>query len=325
MSLGVFALRRALWTVPVLLLVVTMLFGVMRGIGGDPLRGGQLVGVSNVTWNKTGDAKPKAIERNLRRRFGLDRPWYAQYATHVRRVVTFDFGPAISFRDRTVNSILRDQGRISLELGLLAFGWALVLGLPLGVASALRAGSGVDAAARTAATLAYALPNFLVGTLLVYLLGVRWHVLPTNGWDGWSTKLLPSFTLGLLPAGYVARLVRAGMLETFGEDYVRTAVAKGLRRPRIVAAHVLRNSLVPVLAALGPLLGYLVTGSFVIELVFNVPGIGRYFVAGVLARDYPLVLGLTTVLTLAIVTANLLVDVAHAALDPRVRDAAARA
>ena len=323
MSLGLFALRRLLWTIPVLLVVVTLLFGMMRAIGGDPLRSGQLPGLSNSTWNKTADPKPAAIERNLRRRFGLDRPWHVQYVQHIRRVVTFDFGPAIAFRDRTVNSILLRQGRVSLELGLLAFGWALALGLPLGLVSALRTGTGTDAAARTITALAYGLPNFLVGTLLVYVLAVRWRALPTSGWDSWSAKLLPSFTLGLLPAGYVARLLRASLLETMREDYVRAAVAKGLRRTRIVLVHVLPNSLVPVVTALGPLVGYLVTGSFVIEVVFNVPGIGRYYVSAVLARDYPLVLGLTTVLTFTIVIANLLVDVAHAALDPRVRDARA--
>lgn len=323
MSLASFALRRALWTLPVLLVVVTLLFGLMRAVGGDPLRSGGLMGLSNVSWNKTADPKPEAIERNLRRRFGLDRSWPEQYADHLRRVATFDFGTSIAFRDRTVNSIVFRQGLVSLELGLLGLGWALVLGLPLGVASALRAGTPADAAARILATLAYTLPNFLVGTLLVYLFAVRLHLLPTSGWDGASAKLLPSLTLGLLPAGFLARLVRASMLETLREDYVRFAIAKGIRRRRVVATHVLRNSLVPVTTALGPLAGYLVTGSFVVELIFNVPGIGRYFVAAVLARDYPLVLGLTTILTFVMVAANLLVDLAQAALDPRIRDAAA--
>lgn len=323
MSLAAFAARRVLWTLPVLLVVVTLLFGLMRAIGGDPLRSGPLLGLSNVAWTKTGDAKPAAIERNLRRRFGLDRPAHEQYARHLAAVATFDFGTSIAFRDRTVNEILGRQGLVSLELGLLGLAWALVLGLSLGVAGALRAGTAVDAVTRAAATLAYAVPNFLVGTLLVYVLGVRWHALPTNGWDGWAAKLLPSLTLGLLPAGMIARLVRGAMLETMREDYVRFAAAKGLRRRRVVVAHVLRNSLAPALAAAGPLAGYLVTGSFVVELVFNVPGIGRYFVAAVLARDYPLVLGLTTVLTVAVVLTNLLVDLAHAALDPRVRERAA--
>lgn len=324
MSLAAFALRRALWTIPVLLVVVTLLFGMMRAIGGDPLRRGQLVGISNVAWSKSGDPKPEGIERNMLRVFRLDQPWYVQYGDTLLRVATFDFGTTFSYRTRTVNSILAAQGRVSLELGLLALTWALVLGLPLGLLSALRSGGAADAAARIVATVGYALPSFLVGTLLVWLLSLRLQLLPASGWGSWSAKVLPSLTLALLPAGYLARLVRASVLETLGQDYVRLAVAKGLRRGRVVAVHVLRNSLVPVLAATGPLVGYLVTGSFVVELIFGIPGTGRYYVAAVLARDYPLVLGLTVAMTLAIVLANLLVDVAHAALDPRARDAAAR-
>jgi ABC-type dipeptide/oligopeptide/nickel transport system permease component len=318
-----FILRRVFWTVPTLFLVVTLLFFMMRGIGGDPLRPSPLLGLASPAWSKSGDPKPESIERNMARVRGLDRPLYEQYGRYLRSVATLDFGNTFSFRYRTVNSILKRQGLVSLELGLLALGWALTLGVPLGMVGALRAGTKVDGASRTAATVAYAVPNFLVGTILVYVVAVKWGLLRTSGWEDWRAKLLPSFTLGLFPAGVCARLLRAGMVETLQLDYVRTAAAKGLRRSRIVSAHVLRNSLIPVLTALGPLVGYLVTGSFIVEYVFAIPGIGRYFVAAVLARDYPLVLGITVVLTVAIVLANLLVDVLHAALDPRVREARA--
>jgi oligopeptide transport system permease protein len=149
---------------------------------------------------------------------------------------------------------------------------------------------------------------------------VKLAVVPTSGWEGWRSKLLPSFVLGLVPAAYVARLLRAGMLETMGREYIAAARAKGLRRHRVLSLHVVPNAVGPLITALGPLIGYLVTGSFVVEHVFAIPGIGRYYVAAVLARDYPLVLGLTIVLTLAIVVANLLVDLVQAALDPRVRE-----
>jgi ABC-type dipeptide/oligopeptide/nickel transport system permease component len=322
MSLLGFALRRVLLTVPVLFLVVTLLFVLMEGIGGDPLRPAPLAGISTVAWTKSGDAKPESIERNMRRVRNLDRPWHERYVSYLRSVVTWDFGNTFSYRYLTVNDILARQAPVSLALGLFALLWAIVLGLPLGVLSALRGGTAADAGARVVTTIAYALPNFLVGTLLVYLLAVRWQLLPTSGWAGWRAKVLPSFTLALLPAGYIARLVRGSMLETLRQEHIRAAAAKGLRRTRIVMVHVLRNSVVPVVSALGPLLGYLVTGSFVVERIFAIPGIGRYYVAGVLARDYPLVLGLTVVLTIAIVLANLLVDLLHAALDPRIRDAA---
>jgi ABC-type dipeptide/oligopeptide/nickel transport system permease component len=321
----VFALRRVLWTVPVLFVVVTLLFGVLQAMGGDPLRHSELKGLSNVAWVKSGDAKPESIERNMRRELGLDRPWYVQYAHFLRSVATLDFGPTWSFRQQTVNDVIARQAPVSLELGLLAFLWVLALGVPLGVISAVWSGGPADGAARLLTVAAFAFPNFLVATVLIYLVGVRWTVLPTSGWDSWESKLLPSLTLGLLPAGFAARLIRGSMLDTLGHDYVRAAAAKGLRRSRVLVVHVLRNSLVPVVTALGPLLGFLVTGSFVVEQVFDIPGIGRYFVAGVLARDYPLVLGLTVVLTVVIVLANLVVDLVHGALDPRVREARARA
>jgi oligopeptide transport system permease protein len=318
--MAAYALRRIFWTIPILFLVLTLIFFAMKSIGGDPLRHGRLVGLSSAVWVKSGDPKPESITANMRRELGLDEPWYEQYGEYLVAAATFDFGATFTFRYRTVEEIIAEQAPISIELGLLALAWALVIGLPLGVAGALRAGSALDYGARTLAMLGLAVPNFLVATLLIYVFAVRGGVLPTSGWHGWESKVLPSFTLALLPAAYCARLVRGAMLEVLQQDYVRAAAARGLRRRRIVVAHVLRNSLGPFVSALGPLLGYLVTGSFVVEQVFGIPGIGRYFVAGVLARDYPLVLGLTVVLTIAMVAANLLADLLHAMLDPRVRE-----
>jgi oligopeptide transport system permease protein len=317
-----YALRRTLWTIPVLLLVVTLLFFMMRSIGGSPLRRGQLVGISNVAWSKSADWRPESIERNMTRKFELDLPWYRQYVNYLEAVARLDFGNTFSYRYLTVNSIIARQGKVSLELGLLAFVLAVGVGVPLGVLAALKAGTTADTLARTGTALAAATPAFLVGTLLIWLLAVRWGVLPTSGWDSWRTKILPTVTLALVPTAWCVRLVRAALLETLRSDHVRAAAARGLRRTRIVAFHALRNALVPVVTALGPILGYLVTGSFVVEAVFSIPGIGRYYVAGVLARDYPLVLGLTVVLTVTILLANLVVDVLQAALDPRLRDAA---
>src|SRR5215210_2960614 len=316
-----YALRRIAWTVPVLFLVVTVLFFMMQAIGGDPLRPGKLQGLSNGQgWVKRGDPKPASITANQRRNLGLDTPWYSQYGSYLRSVATFDFGPTFTFRQRTVNSVIRKQGPISAQLGLLALAWALVIGGSFGIAAALRAGSAIDNSTQAFASLAAALPAFLVGALAIHVFAVRLGYLPTSGWDGWRSKLLPSFVLGLVPAAYSARLLRAGMLDALGREHIVAARAKGLRRLRLVVVHIVPNAVGPLIAAIGPLVGYLVTGSFVVERVFAIPGIGRYYVAGVLARDYPLVLGLTVVLTLAIVTANLVVDLVQAALDPRVRE-----
>jgi ABC-type dipeptide/oligopeptide/nickel transport system permease component len=191
----------------------------------------------------------------------------------------------------------------------------------LGVFAALRQDSAFDYVTRFLSSAGFALPKFLVATLLIYWFAVRLGWLPTHGWTSWQHKVLPAFTLGLLPMGWVVRLVRGAMLDTLSEDYVRAARSKGLRWRRVVSLHALRNSLIPLVTVAGPLLGYLITGSFVVEQIFGVPGVGRYFVAAVLARDYPLIAGLTVMLALVIIVANLLVDVAQALLDPRVREA----
>lgn len=320
--MAAFVVRRVLWTIPILWVVVTILFFMMRSIGGDPFRRGPMVGLSNVGWVKYGDYQPPSIRRNQRERYGLDLPWYQQYANYLRGVARLDFGPSLSYRYVRVNDLIKELAPRSLALAGLAFVWALALGIPIAILAALRPGSAFDFAARGLATLGIALPNFFIATLLVYYLSVKLHVLPTSGWtDGWSNKILPSFTLGLLPMAYCVRLLRASLLETLELDYVRMARAKGLSRRRVVVGHALRNSLLPLVTVLGPLLGYLVTGTFVIENIFAVPGIARFYVASVVGRDYTVVLGLTVMLAVLIIFANLAVDILHRVLDPRLRDA----
>jgi ABC-type dipeptide/oligopeptide/nickel transport system permease component len=319
-----FAVRRVLWTIPTLFIVFTLTFGLMRSIGGSPFRHGPFLGLSSEAWVKYGDAQPQSIRDAQRRRYGLDRAWYVQYATYLRGAATLDLGPSLTFRDRTVNDVIREHAPVTLALGALACVWAVAIGVPLGLLSAVRAGSRFDAAVRVGTSLGVAAPVFLVGTMLIYLLAVEAGALPTSGWgDSWRQALLPSLTLAILPAAWIARLLRGSMLEALSADYVLAATAKGLRRRRVVLVHALRNAAVPALTAAGPLLGFLITGSFVVEEVFDIPGLGRFYVAAAGARDYPVVLGLTLVLTLVIVLANLAVDLAHAALDPRVREARA--
>jgi oligopeptide transport system permease protein len=320
--MAAFIARRVLWTIPILWVVVTIVFFMMRSIGGDPFRRGPLLGLSNVAWVKYGDYQPASIKRNQRERYGLDLSWYQQYANYLRGVVTLDFGPSLSFRNVRVNELIKELAPRSLELAGLSFLWALALGIPIAVLAALRPGSAFDVGARIFSSVGFALPNFLVATLLVYYLSVRLGVLPTSGWTaGWKYKILPSFTLGLVPMAYCVRLLRASLLETLELDYIRMARAKGLSGVRVLK-HALRNSLIPLVTVSGPLLGYLVSGSFVIENIFAVPGVARFYVASVVARDYTVVLGLTVMLAVLIVFANLVVDVAHRMLDPRLRDAA---
>jgi oligopeptide transport system permease protein len=319
--MAAFVARRLLWTIPVLLVSVSLAFFATRAIGGNPFRHGTLVGFSRQGgWVKYGDPQPDSIESNLFRRYGLDAPWYEQYGNFLVGVATLDLGPSLSYRNRTVRDIVREQAPVTLALGALGFAWAALVGVPLGVLSALRAGTRTDTTARLVALAGVAIPNFLVATLLVYLFSLRLGWLPTSGWGSAKQTVLPALAIGLLPMAWLMRLVRGSMLETLQQDYVRAAAARGLRRRAVVTRHVLRNSLVPAVTAAGPLLGLLLTGSFVVEYVFAVPGIGRYFVSAVAARDYPVVLGLNVLLTVVIVLANLVADVVHGLLDPRVRE-----
>jgi oligopeptide transport system permease protein len=304
-----FIVRRLIWTIPVILLVILLTFWMMRMIEGNPFRTSER-------------AVPAEIQANLERKYGLNDPWYEQYFNYVKGVVTFDLGPSLVLRNRDVNDIVREHFPKSLELGGLAFLFAVVFGIPLGAIAALRANSVWDYLAMIFSNVGFAVPSFLVATLMIYFLILEWGLdLPTNGWDSWQSKVLPVIALGLGPMAYFARLVRGTMLETLQQDYIRTAKAKGLRWRRVVGLHVLRNSLIPVVTAAGPLLGFLITGSFVIEQIFAIPGVGRYYITAVSARDYSVVMGLTVLLSVLVIFANLIVDILYGILDPRTRDA----
>jgi oligopeptide transport system permease protein len=305
-----FVVRRLVWTIPVVLLVVLLTFTMMKQIGGNPFR-------------QTERAVPESIQRNLERKFHLDDPWYIQYAEYVKNVFTFDLGPSMVLRNRSVNDIVLEQFPRSIELGALAMIFALVIGVPLGALAALKQNTSVDYGSMFFSNVGFAVPSFLVATLLIYFVSLKWGLLPTSGWSSWKYKILPPIALGLGPMAYFARLARGSMLETLQQDYVRTAKAKGLRWRRIVVLHVLRNSLIPVVTAAGPLLGFLITGSFIVETIFAIPGIGKYYVTAVSARDYSVTMGLTVILALIIIVANLVVDILYGFLDPRTREARA--
>jgi len=316
-----FALARIIWTIPVVFVAVTLTFFLVRSIDGDPFRHGPLVGLTGPGgWQKYGDYQPESIRDNMRRRYGLDLPWYEQYGNYLGGIATFNLGPSLSYRNRTVEEIITTQGPITLELSLLALGFGFAFGIPIGLWSALARGTPLARLEGFTSSIALSLPAFLVGTLLIYVFAVRHDLVPTTGWQGRRAKILPTITLGIVPLAYCARLTRGAVLETLRNDYVRTARAKGLRSRRVIAQHVLRNSLVPVLSAVGPLLGALVTTLFVVEVVFAVPGLARHYVSATTASDYPLLMGMTVTLTVFVIVANLLVDLALAALDPRIRE-----
>ena len=307
----VFAIRRVLWTIPVILLVILLTFLLMKQIKGNPFQ-------------TTQRAVPESIQRNLERKYHLDQPWYLQYAYYVKGVFTFDLGPSLVERNRTVNDVVKDGFPVTLKLGLLAMLWAVLLGIPLGIIAALKQNTALDYATMAFVNAGYALPNFLISTLLIYFFALKlrdYTHFPTNGWGGWRSWTLPALALGHGPMTIFARIIRGSMLETLQQDYIRTAQAKGLRWRRVVGLHVLRNSLIPAVTAAAPLLGYLITGSFIVETIFGIPGLARYTITSVTNRDYAVTMGITVLYAVIIVVANLVVDILYGYLDPRTREA----
>jgi oligopeptide transport system permease protein len=305
-----FIIRRIVWTIPVLLLVILMTFLMMKLIKGNPFQ-------------VTDRPVPESIQRNLDRKFHLDKPWWQQYLFYVRDTARLDLGPSLVQRNQDVNDVIKEHFPTSIKLGLMAMIFAIVVGIPLGVFAALKHNSVLDYTAMGIANLGFALPSFLVATLLIYFFALRlkdYTGLPTNGWEGPSSWVLPTIALGIYPMTYFARLVRGTVLETLQQDYIRTAKAKGLRWRFVVGKHVLRNSLIPAVTAAGPVLGGLITGSFIVETIFGIPGIGKYYVTAVTGRDYSVVLGITVLLSVIIIVANLVVDILYGYLDPRIRD-----
>jgi oligopeptide transport system permease protein len=305
-----FIIRRIVWTIPVLLLVILMTFIMMKLIKGNPFQ-------------VTDRPVPESIQRNLDRKFHLDKPWWEQYLFYVRDTARLDLGPSLVQRNQDVNDVIKEHFPTSIKLGLMAMGFAIIVGIPLGVFAALKHNTALDYTAMGIANLGFALPSFLVATLLIYFFALRlkdYTGLPTNGWNGPSSWVLPVIALGIYPMTYFARLVRGTVLETMQQDYIRTAKAKGLRWRIVVGKHVLRNSLIPAVTAAGPVLGGLITGSFIVETIFGIPGIGKYYVTAVTGRDYSVVMGITVLLSVIIIVANLVVDILYGYLDPRIRD-----
>ncbi|HUP33771.1 MAG TPA: ABC transporter permease [Gaiellaceae bacterium] len=306
MSLAAFVLRRVLWAVPMLLLVMLATFALMRGTGGDPFTPPE--GFTGV---------PPPIERQLREHYNFDEPWFVEFATYVKHAATFDFGPSLSNRYLTVDGVIESSLPVTALLVALAALAAIPVGLALGLVGAVRRRTRADTATTVTSTALLVVPVFFVAWVVSRYPGLEWHWFRL-GWDSWSSRVPPVLTLA--PAGYIARLVRASAVETLSEDYVRTARAKGLRQTRIVLVHVLGNSLVPVLSAAVPMFALLITGSFFVELYFGIPGASGAFRDASRARDYPMLMGLTVVLAVVVMALNLLADIVIALLDPRIRE-----
>ena len=300
-----FVARRLLQIIPVLFVIITATFFMVRFVPGGPFTGEKAI--------------PPEILRNLEAHYGLDRPLWRQYLTYLGSIARGDFGPSFKYSNRSVNEIIAQKLPVSLELG----GWALLvalgLGLPLGVLAASRRNTWLDYVCSAVGMIGICVPTFVLGPLLALFFGIYLQWLNVSGWYGPTDRVLPSLTLGFVYAAYVMRLTRGGMLEVLNQDFIRTARAKGASELRIIFRHALRGGLLPVVTFLGPAIAGILTGSFVIETIFQIPGLGREFVNSAFNRDYTLVLGTVILYASLIVVCNLVVDVVQVWLNPRLK------
>jgi len=300
-----FLLRRLLHGLAVLWVVATLTFALLRLAPGGPFDSERRL--------------PPEVLANIQAKYHLDEPFLRQYLRYLTGILHGDFGPSYKYLDRDVNKIIADTLPTSALLGLLALLVAVILSFPTGLIAAYFRNSWIDRLALLAATLGISLPHFILGALLIWLFALQLGWLQAGRWDNVGSMILPTVTLSAAPAAYIAALLRSTLIENLGEDFIRTARAKGLRESVVLFKHALRNSLVPVLTVMGPLTAALLTGSFVVEYVFAIPGMGRFFITAVTDRDYPLIMGVTLVYTALLIAANLLVDLCYSYVDPRIR------
>ena len=299
-----YILKRIALAILTVWVVITVTFFVMRAVPGGPFMSEKAIS----------DAAQAALEA----KYGLDKPLSEQYFTYLKDIVTkFDFGPSLKLRGRDVINIIADGMKVSAKLGLMAATIALFVGVCLGAVAALRRNKLIDKIIMVMTTAFISMPSFIMGTLLLLVFALQLALLPANG-ETAQGLILPVITLSLSPMANITRLTRSSMLDVLGQDYIRTARAKGVSPRKIIFGHALKNSLIPVITYFGPMLAYIVTGSLVVEQIFAVPGIGRYFVSSITGRDYPLIMGTTIVLASLIVVMNLLSDIMYKIVDPRI-------
>ncbi len=296
--------KRIILAIATVWLVITVTFFVTRAVPGGPFLGEK--------------ALSEAAQATLEAKYGLDKPVFEQYVTYLSDIIFhFDFGPSLKQRGRDVIDVIADGLKTSVPLGLSAAGLALVVGVVLGSVAALRRNKIIDKVIMVVTTAFVSMPSFIMGSLLLVVFAVWLGVLPANG-NADGGLILPIITLSLYPTAYITRLIRSSMLDVLGQDYIRTARAKGVSGMRIIFGHALKNSLIPVITYFGPMLAYIVTGSLVVEKIFAVPGVGRTFVNSITNRDYPLIMGTTIVLAILIVVMNLVSDILYKIVDPRI-------
>lgn len=300
-----YILKRLLIMLVTLWIIVTLTFVLMVSIPGSPFNSER--------------ASNEVVQANLEAHYNLDEPYHIQYLLYLKSIVTFDFGPSIKQPNQTVNDLLGRGFPVSFELGMVSIIFAVISGIALGILAALKHNGMIDYMAMTFAVLGISIPNFVLATMLIQQLAVTWEILPVATWDSPAHMILPVIALGTTPMAIIARLTRSTMLEVLTQDYIKMARAKGLSPWKIIVKHALRNALMPVVTIMGTLLAGILTGTFVIEEIFAIPGMGQYFVESINQRDYPVIMGTTVFYSAFLIVMLFLVDIAYGILDPRIK------
>lgn len=300
-----FFVRRLLSAILAIWVVITVTFFVMHAIPGGPFQRDKVL--------------PPAIKENIEARYKLNDPLLVQYKDYLLNLLKGDLGPSFKYRGQTVNGIISRRFPVSLQLGLVAFAIALTLGVSAGIMAALNQGNFLDYLTMSFSTLGVAIPSFILGTLLMLILSYKLGLLPAATWGTPLHIIMPAISLSALPTAYIARLTRSSMLDVLNQDYMKTAKAKGLPKRRVVWIHAIKNAIIPVLTYSGPLLAGIITGTFVVENIFAVPGLGKHFVTSIYNRDYTVILGMTVFYSIFLIGLNMLVDIAYSLFDPRIK------
>ncbi|MCM3707121.1 MULTISPECIES: ABC transporter permease [Cytobacillus] len=297
--------KRLLYMILSLWMIVTATFFFMRIAPGNPFASEKKL--------------PPEIEANLNAHFGLDKPWYAQYWEYLVRIVNWDFGPSFKYKSQTVNDLINEGFPVSFLLGMEAIFIAVAIGVILGIVAALKHNRWPDYTAMIVAVLGISVPSFIMASFLQYFLAIKMGIFPVARWESFMHSVLPAVALASTPMAFIARLTRSSMLEVLANDYIKTAKSKGLSRGVITVKHTIRNALLPVVTYMGPLTAGILTGSFVIERIFGIPGLGAHFVTSINNRDYTVIMGVTVFYSILLLVSILLVDIAYGIIDPRIK------
>ena len=299
-----YIVKRLLLAVLTIFIVATLTFFLMNAVPGGPYEAEKAIS--------------PAAKAALEAKFGLDQPLFKQYLTYMKNILHGDFGPSLKQRGREVIDIIMAKFPVSAKIGGLAVLSALIIGIPLGCISALNRGKFADSAIIVIATIGIAVPSFVVCSLSMLVFGVKLRLLPTMGLTSWKHFVMPVFALAFYPTAYITRLMRSSMLDVLGQDYMRTARAKGVSEFISLFKHALRNAILPIITYCGPMLAYTLTGSFIVEKVFTIPGLGGEFVSSITNRDYMMIMGTTIFLATLMVVMNVIVDILYKIVDPRI-------